>query len=143
MPAKRTTQRRKDAAVLRLDSETWGDRMNRAYRMARRKYKLTYDSVAERISPIEKTTSGTLVRLGDFDELPGQARTRKIAFLAVMAYGFDPKDFGLTAENVPLAGMDLKAVRELLRPDKNPVRPANSSYRWTRKSQELPIATSA
>lgn len=143
MPAKRTTQRRKDAAVLRLDEENWGERVNRAYRRGRRKYGITYDLVADRISPIEKTTGGTLVRLGDHEDVPGQARTRKIAWLALISYGFDPADFGLTTDNVPLAGLDIKAVRAMLDPAKNTAGPANSSSRCTLKSQVLPVAVSA
>lgn len=110
--------RRKRSPVLRLEAETWGDQVRRAYRTQRDLYGYVYADIVERIngSRIAQVHVPTLQRLERHETVPAKASTRLQAFLVLIAYGFDPEDFELTSANVPLAGLDLKAVYEALTP---------------------------
>lgn len=103
---------------LTLGVETWGERVRRAYRRARDTWGdgFNYRSVAEQISLVYPVSMTALQRLEQNEELPKQPRVRIVAFYALLAYGFDPADFGLTDENTPVANIDLRKTRQLLAP---------------------------
>lgn len=98
------------------DALTWGEKVHLAYRRSRATYGHTYREVAERISQIFPTTDATIVRLESYDTVPKQERVRIVAYLALLAYGFDPSDFGLSPDNVRLDKQVLKRAAGLLKP---------------------------
>jgi hypothetical protein len=83
-----------------LPPETWGDRMHRAYRIARRNHgpSFTYRAVAERISEFEPTADVSILRLEARREFPREHRLRRVALYCVCLYGFDPAGFGVRPE---------------------------------------------
>lgn len=101
---------------LHLVEENWGERLHRASRMSRQMYGQTYRDVAASISRLHKITDSTLIRLESYKELPSQQRVRVIAFYTLLAYGFEPAEFGLTEENVGLAPELVELARKLLSP---------------------------
>lgn len=79
-----------------LPPETWGDRMHRAYRLARKRLgpRFTYRAIARRISEIEPTSDVAILRLEARDRVPGNPRARRLAVFCLALYNFDPADFG-------------------------------------------------
>lgn len=79
-----------------LPPETWGDRLHRAYRLARARNGagFTYRAVAERISEHEPTTDVAILRLEGRPKAPEHPRGRRLALYCVCLYGIDPADFG-------------------------------------------------
>lgn len=127
---------------LTLTDETWGDRVHRAYRYARDELNLgrdpktgqatfSYLAIAEKLRAAGIDTSDqALMRLEREPAIPTRMRQRQVAYFALMAYGFDPAEFGLTSDNVNLVGFDLPKIKRALTP----------TFRWsvdfvTRKSQ--------
>lgn len=107
------------ATTLKLRAPTWGDRLHLAYREARRVHGygfLSYNSLAERISELVPTNGQRLLRLEEYDDVPPQPAQRQIAWLELVAMGYDPADFGLTDRNVTTDGFSAAAVRALKRP---------------------------
>lgn len=115
--ARPTRPREKVLPLPGQEPESWGERVSRAYRAQRRRTGQHYREVAERISQIHPVLNSQLSRLEDNEDLPPTRNTRLIAFLALIAYGYDPEDFGLNAGNTPVAGYDLKRVVDLLKPE--------------------------
>lgn len=110
---------------LTLDDENWGERVHRAYRVARDAYggeKINYRAVAERIAHVFPCSMTSLQRLEHYEEVPAQPRVRLMAFYALVAYGFDPAEFEITPENTPLSSVDLRKTTRLL----NPTSPGSS-----------------
>lgn len=97
-----------------LAEETWGDRLHRAYRNARREQGLTYRQVARQVSSVFPVSDATIIKLEEYSEVPPSPRQRLVAFLALLVYGYDPREFELTAENTPIEGLDLDRVKELI-----------------------------
>jgi hypothetical protein len=114
-----------------LTDETWGERAHRAYRTQRRTYGQTYRQIADRISLVLPVADSQLYRLEDNTDLPKTSRVRLLAFLAIIAYGFNPEDFGLNSTNTPLAGLDLKRIEKLLRPWNTPSDLPDRSSGWS------------
>ena len=101
--------------LIHLADENWGDRLHRAYRTARRNNPgLTYRQVAQQLSRIFPTTDATVIRLENYDDVPSQQRVRALAYLVVLAYGFDPGQFGLDESNTGLDPQIIKTARDLL-----------------------------
>ena len=55
----------------------------------------------------------TLMRLEWMDEPPSDDRRKVTAYAAILAYGFDPADFGLDDDTMP-SYVDTERVRDLL-----------------------------
>lgn len=114
------------ATVLKLDAETWGDQLHRAYRQARDMYPrdpvtgeavLSYRVVAEKMRAAGIDVGDqTLMRLEDLTELPTRMKSRQIAYFALLAYGYDPEDFGLNPQTVVLTPFDLGRIKRALLP---------------------------
>ena len=102
---------------LKLEPETWGERYARAYRTSRHLYGRTYEEVAELLTSVGKDCApSALYKLANHDEVPGRMPSRQRAYLALLAYGFAPEDFGLTIENSGLKSWDMKRVVDQLKP---------------------------
>lgn len=101
---------------LRLGEETLGDRIHRAYRRCKAETGLVYLDHATAISEIVPVSDQTLMRLEQLDDLPSRPRQRQTLFLMMLAYGFDPHDFGLTEESAGLGAFDMRKVRRVLDP---------------------------
>lgn len=56
------------------------------------------------------------MRLEDFDEIPARMRTRQVAYFALVAYGYEPADFGLTPDTVALGAFDINKVKRAVAP---------------------------
>ena len=104
------------ARVLTLDDETFGERIHRAYRQGRTAHGFTYREVAERLSQVYPVSMQSLQRLEQQPDIPKQARMRLVAYLALIAYGFDPETFGLNHDNTPVGFVDLKKAKAVLDP---------------------------
>lgn len=100
-------------AMKTLGVETWGNRLNRAYREYRATTGRHYRDVAALVSRFAPITHVTIQRLEKLPEAPTESGRRFVAFLTVLFYGFDPEDFGLSADDVP-PGIDRKALKEAL-----------------------------
>ena len=96
-----------------LGDETWGERFLRA----RRRSGVRLDRAAELISLVVPTSYGTLVRLEQATEQPRSQRQRLVALLALLVYGIDPQDFGLSKSDLPPA-IDEERVADLLKRQK-------------------------
>lgn len=105
-------------AKTRLTEETWGDRLHRAYRTCREKHGLVYADHADAISQFFPLAESVLLRLEDQLDVPSRPNTRLRAYMALLAYGFDPADFGLSKDNVPLSGWNMRLVESGLDPNK-------------------------
>jgi hypothetical protein len=75
----------------RLPPEGWGKKLQRA----REDAGLSLQAAETRIRPLLPTSYRTLARLETLDDCPQDARRQLQAFVAILAYGFDPADFGL------------------------------------------------
>lgn len=102
-------------------SETWGERFLRAYKKARSHPEfppgsITYDAIAERVSQLVPTTGTSILRLGSADVEPSRPNQRQIAYLALVAMGFDPREFGLSHSDRRLRGLTDRAIHQTLNP---------------------------
>lgn len=89
---------------LTLGDETWGDKFYRAYRRARLHWGrgMTLENLADAVSRFKKVTDSTIIRYGGTDrDEPRQEDSKVNVYLSLVAMGFDPAEFGLTADNVP------------------------------------------
>jgi hypothetical protein len=102
--------------TLRLDDESFGERVHRAYRQGRALHGFTYRDIAERLTNLYPVSMQSLQRIEQQDEIPKQPRVRLVAYLALIAYGFEPEDFGLNHDNTPLGLVDLKKAKAALDP---------------------------
>jgi transcriptional regulator with XRE-family HTH domain len=80
-----------------LDEESWGERVARA----RARSKLSLKEAAARVSALVPTSYSTLMRLEALDVPPSDVKRRVVAFLALVAYGYDPAAFGLSEDDLP------------------------------------------
>lgn len=94
-----------------LDEETWGERFGRA----RARSGLNLRDAATKISTVEPTSYATLARLERLDATPPDLRRRVVAALALLVYGYDPGQFGLSLDDLP-RGIDRQALADLLIP---------------------------
>lgn len=62
---------------------------------------LTLDEAAERIGHVMLTHGSTICRLETLDEVPTDRRRRALAFVAAIAYGLDPAQFGVGPSDAP------------------------------------------
>lgn len=111
-----------------LTEETWGDQMHRAYRQARAKFAqgrdpqtgqaaFSYAVVARKLQSVGiPMTDQALFRLEQLTEPPTRMRQRQVAYFALIAYGYDPADFGLTPDNVVLTGFDIPKITRAIAP---------------------------
>lgn len=68
------------------------------------------------MSRIEPTSYSTLMRLESFAAPPKDVKRRLIALLALVAYGFDPEEFGLSENDLPrrVTAEDLATLRRAI-----------------------------
>lgn len=83
--------------LVALGAPTWGER----FTLARRRSGKSLDRVAEQVSDVTPVSYGTLVRLEKMTVPPTDKKRRFVAFLSLLAFGYDPLDFGLDVEDVP------------------------------------------
>lgn len=95
---------------------TWGESVHMAYRRARALYGQTYVDVARRINQLVPVSDPTLTRLEAYKDVPSQERVRRIAYFALLAYGHNPEDFGLTKEACGVTEQMAKVAADLLIP---------------------------
>lgn len=79
------------STLIRLGAETWGERLRRA----RDRAGLNTRQAADLIGPYIPTSYATLARIERKSSQMPTGRTAQIAFVALLAYGIDPADFGL------------------------------------------------
>lgn len=83
--------------LVALGTPTWGER----FTLARRRSGKSLDRVAEQVSDVIPVSYGTLVRLEKMSDAPSDKKRRFVAFLSLLAFGYDPLDFGLGMDDVP------------------------------------------
>jgi transcriptional regulator with XRE-family HTH domain len=84
-------------AVQHLGEESWGERVARA----RSRSRLSLKEAATRVSTLIPASYSTLMRLEAFDGPPTDMKKRAVAYLALIVYGYDPSDFGLSEDDLP------------------------------------------
>lgn len=86
-----------DIALRRLPPETWGQRLERA------RGDLTQEQAAEIVSRVHNVSHATIARLERLDGAPPTTskNRRRVAILSILAYGYDPEDFGLSIDELP------------------------------------------
>lgn len=97
----------------------WGSEFRAAFIQARHHFGsevTSYDSVAERVSQLVPTTGTSIMRLGYSETVPRRPPQRQIAYLAFVAMGFDPLEFGLKPEDRRLRGLTDIEIRKMLDP---------------------------
>lgn len=120
------------SVIRRLDTETWGERLHRAYRTARAEAgsrnpatgeaAFSYRMVADKLRSVGIDVSDqALLRLEEQVDVPRSMRQRQVAYFTLIAYGFDPAEFGLTPDNVILSAFDLPKIKRALAP----------TFRWS------------
>jgi transcriptional regulator with XRE-family HTH domain len=80
-----------------LGAEPFGQQLRRA----RKESGIQLREAAERVSRFMLTTHTTLNRLEHFAEPPTIRSQRAVAYLAMVCYGFDPTQIGLSHDDVP------------------------------------------
>lgn len=103
-------------ARLSLDDESFGERVHRAYRQGRAIHGFTYREIADRITQVYPVSMQSLQRIEQQPDVPRQPRVRLVAYLALVAYGFDPETFGLNHDNTPVGFIDLRKAKSVLDP---------------------------
>lgn len=96
-----------ELALARLPEETWGERLRRARK------RRSLESTAELVSLAAPTSHTSLARLESLDKAPENRKARARAVLALLVYGFDPADFGLSLDELPRA-VDVQRFASLL-----------------------------
>lgn len=107
------------ASSLKRADVGWGDEFRAAYAQAKRHFPngtITYSKLAERVSRLVPVSHTSILRLGQLEELPDAPSTRQIAYLSLVAMGFDPTEFGLERTDRALRGMTEADVRRYLDP---------------------------
>lgn len=117
--------------TLSKGSINWGDSFRMAYVQSKRYFQdiqrredsdeglVTYKAVADRVSQLVPVSETTILRLKTIDDIqsdrvhPG---TRQIAYLSLVAMGYDPLEFGLNPTDRALRGLSEVEVRKLLDP---------------------------
>lgn len=106
-------------SLSRSEGPRWGDEFRAAYQQAKRFFEpgvISYAAVAERVSQLIPTSDTTILRLSYNDDVPTNASTRQIAYLALVAMGFDPAEFGLESRDRGLKGLTDIQIRRMLDP---------------------------
>ena len=101
----------------------WGDRFRAAYVQSKRHFPVgvvTYRAVAERVSQVIPTSDTTVMRLGYLAGPPSTPAQRQLAYLSLMAMGYDPLEFELEPRDRALRGMTDIELRKMLDPGKMP-----------------------
>lgn len=80
-----------------LDAETWGERVARA----RNRSGMSLKEAAARVSQLLPVSYSTLMRLESMQQPPTDTKRRILAFLTLVAYGYEPQDFGLEPGDLP------------------------------------------
>lgn len=83
--------------LLALDEETWGERVARARGRAR----LSLKEAAARVSRLVPVSYSSLMRLEYLDAVPTDVKRRMVAYLALIVYGYEPEEFGLSVDDLP------------------------------------------
>lgn len=96
-------------ALQSLEAETWGERLTRA----RRRSGMSLKEAAHVVSQFWPVSHTSLMRLESLETEPADGKRRMLATLTVVAYGFEPSDFGLTVDELP-PGIDRAALSDLL-----------------------------
>lgn len=133
--------KRRRPQLKQLEPETWGQRVKRAYLEQRTELGYTYANIAERINESGLATMWTnsMQRLENFEEVPHQATSRLNAYLCLVSYGYDPSDFDLTVENVPLIKtIGVQKVYDLIAPKG----PKDDRVRWHKAKKTAGQTTS-
>lgn len=94
------------AELRRLDTETFGQQVRRCRDLSR----VDLREAAEWVSRWVLTSYKSLSRLERLGELPTDLHRRAVAYLTILAYGFDPEQFGLTDNDLPRS-VDAEEVR--------------------------------
>ena len=98
---------------LRLEPETWGEQVKRAYLTQRDLTGRKYHDIAAEITELGLPCYvNSLQRLEKMETVPQTARQRLIAWLALLVYGFDPADFGIEKATISPARYTSKEVIE-------------------------------
>lgn len=105
------------SAPLTLTDETFGERLHRAYRRGRAIYGYRYDTLAETLSSVCPISGQTILRYEEYDEAPTRPRWRANLVYVILAYGYEPDQFGLSMDDLP-ASVDRRLTRLLLDPSK-------------------------
>jgi hypothetical protein len=84
-------------ALSRLDDETWGERVRRA----RNRSRLSLKTVEHLIRPMAPASYSYVGRLEQLVAPPSDMKKRAVAFLTLVAYGYDPTEFGLSRDDLP------------------------------------------
>jgi hypothetical protein len=101
-----------------MPEEAWGERVNRAYRLFRAKHGLVYEDVANRLNDVGIETSQPVIAdLADFTGPPSRSGSRLLAFWVLLAYGRDPREWGLDETTVPLGPFDVADMADKLNPN--------------------------
>lgn len=95
----------------RLDDEPFGSRLRRA----REASGIELRTAAESISQLMFTSHTRLNRLEKMDKPPADPQRRALAYLAMLVYGFDPSQLGLSPEDLPKGLRANAALEALLR----------------------------
>ena len=106
-------------SLSRRDAPPWGDEFKAAWMQAKRYFEpgvITYEAVAERVSQLVPVSHTSVLRLGYLTEMPDKASTRQMAYLTLMAMGYDPLEFGLEPRDRALRGMTDAEIRKMLDP---------------------------
>lgn len=92
----------------RLGAEPFGQRLARA----RRASGVELREAAEKISTLMFTSHTRLHQLEKLDTVPSTQQRRALAYLAMLVYGFDPAELGLSEEDLPkgLQAVDLTVL---------------------------------
>lgn len=107
----------KASALLKKGPVTWGDEFRSAYSKAKRTLPrgvVTYQAIADRVSLLVPANQTTILRLGQRDTVPEDPSQRQMAYLALVAMGYDPREFELTHNDRRLRGMTEVGIRKVL-----------------------------
>jgi transcriptional regulator with XRE-family HTH domain len=98
------------STLTRLSAETWGEK----FRRARDRAGLNVRQTAELIEPYVAISYSTLARIERNSETRPSGRAAQVAFVALLAYGIDPADFGLD-KLAECRALDAEAILSELR----------------------------
>lgn len=107
------------ASSLRKSDVCWGDEFRAAYDQAKRHWPagtVTYAALAERVSKLVPVSHTAILRLGSLREPPGTPARKQLAYLSLMALGFEPAEFGFEPRDRALHGMTDSEIRRILDP---------------------------
>lgn len=103
---------------IKLDEETWGERLHRAYRRCKARTGLIYIDQSAAISEFVPVSDQWLIRAEARDDAPTRPKDRQLAYLMLLAYGIEPEDFGLTAATSNMSSWNLTSVKKKLDPER-------------------------